>query len=356
MGDGFSYRGVHCSAFGVGYIPGAKNRLLASASFSPIEETVTGKAGGYHYGSKVDIREFELPCFVEDVTIDMLERMLQWLGRDSYGKLIFDDRPEVYYMVSPSSIVVTEIYPEHEDCHGEDVYSGTLTIHFKAYEPFGCLDHATYADGEEDGAVKHCGILPESMTPMPYMTLARDSLGMDILCYNPGTEMTDTILRIGGDTQEPITIENATTGDVCKIYSLPLAPDYLELDSGCGSVRQMPSKPDGFAFERHNYGFIRLAPCTPYHRDVYVSYSEGSNEIAFQDLILLEEDVGRYVFLGGEWRRIIYVSDQNHAVINVNMPSSGTESTAVVRMNEITVSGDMDKVTQFDIAFVPRVR
>lgn len=71
--DGFSFCGVHCSKYGVGFAPSAAKRTFSSPDFKPIEMTVTGRHGGYCFGNQVDIREFSLECYFDGITVDTYE-------------------------------------------------------------------------------------------------------------------------------------------------------------------------------------------------------------------------------------------------------------------------------------------
>ena len=50
------------------------------------EGTVTGRHGGYYYGSQVKIREITLECYFEEITIKTFEDMMRWLSRDEGGE------------------------------------------------------------------------------------------------------------------------------------------------------------------------------------------------------------------------------------------------------------------------------
>lgn len=74
--DGFSFCGVHCSTFGIGFVPSAAKRMWSTPNFKPINEPVPYRPGGYHYGNQVDIREFVLECYFEEIDTETYERML----------------------------------------------------------------------------------------------------------------------------------------------------------------------------------------------------------------------------------------------------------------------------------------
>ena len=103
MEEGFSFAGKHCSEFGLHYIPDKNARFPSVPDFSMIEAEVTGRDGGYLYGTKVPTRSFDLACYYEGLTIEEVENALRWFSRNQKGKLIFDIRPWVYYEVYVSA-------------------------------------------------------------------------------------------------------------------------------------------------------------------------------------------------------------------------------------------------------------
>lgn len=352
--DGFSFNGTHCSEFGIGYIPAPANRMLGVPEYSQIEETVTGRHGGYNHGNQVKIREFKLECYIEGASIETFERMYQWIHRDQAGKLIFDDRPFVYYNVYPSQKPTGKLYPSSDSCNSynkDKLWSGTLTLYFKAFEPFGYMNYTSYEGYDIDGASMYCGIIESHEMPPKI----EPSVG-DYLVYNPGTEVADTVIRISGTAPEGVSIVNYTTGDKCVLLTLPPDPDYLELDSQSGSVQQLPSKSESFAFEYHDEGFIRLAPCTPYKKGIAITYKSDSNIVEMQGCTFDESWIGKYIRINGEWKRITYIQDDSHAVVNQLMNASGTDQTMAVVMNQISIEGTDVELTTFEIEYVPRVR
>lgn len=257
--EGFSYCGTHCSEFGIRYIPSAENRMLNMPDFTQSEETVTNRDGSYYYGEQAKPREFTVECFFQGITMDTFERMTQWISRKTYGELIFDDRPFVYYMAKPMKKPSAKVY-SFVGPSGEQLYEGTITFYFKAFDPHGFMKYITYSGEDVDHAEEHCGIIEESMMPD-----APDVTTRDFLVYNPGTEKCPMTIRIGGTAPNGLTIENLTNGDVCKIKSLPPS-GYLEIDGKAGKVSNLGAGFDGLAFEMHDEGYITLEPCVPYSR------------------------------------------------------------------------------------------
>ena len=139
--DGFTYGGIHCSKFNITYIPDAKTRWFSSPSFSVYEEEVSRRDGGYYYGNNVKIRKFTLQCYFEEITREMREDLRNWLDRNTKGRLVFDERPYVYYNVRPTDVTTGEIYALLK-AEGE-VFSGTFTATFSAYEPYGHVPYKT---------------------------------------------------------------------------------------------------------------------------------------------------------------------------------------------------------------------
>lgn len=279
------------------------------------------------------------------------ERAIGWIKHGEQGEQVFDDRPFVSYSVVVWKKPTGKVYSVKHANGIEPVYSGTLTLYFKAYNPFGKMAYTSYDTYDSDGASRHCGIISkDEMPPTP----TKDS--RSFLVYNPGTETSDMIIRIGGSAPNGLTITNETTGDVCRLLSLPAAPDYLEIDSDLGSVKRMPSNPDGFAFEQHDDGYIRLAPCTPYERNVVASYESGSNKIYFPLFSINSKFVRKYLRLNGEWVRIISIQDEHTAIINKAMKTTGIEETLITTMNEITISGSQISLTKLEINYTPLVR
>lgn len=351
MINGFRFNGKHSSAFNLEYIPSAQNRVLNMPDYSVREETVTGRNGGYYYGRQANIREFALECFFEDLTAQRYDDMMRWLCTGEEGELIFDERPYVAYRVRSWKLPGGKVYTSENDVDSEKLYAGTLTVYFKAYDPFGRMLYKTYETVDEDGAEKTCGIVRASDMP-PAVTAKTGTF----LIYNPGTYRSDTIIRIGGTAAKGLTITNETTNEKCTLIRLPGGDSYLELDSSAGSVRVLPEKPDEMAFEYHEEGYITLAPCTPYERHVFVEYAAKSNHVTFPTFTLTQERVGQYIHIAGKWLRISSLLDEHHAVVSEQLESAGTEETILATMNVLRVEGTGATLTKLEVDYVPRVR
>lgn len=305
--------------------------------------------GSIYYGQRAKPREFTLECYFERITIEEFERITQWACGNNKGKLIFDDRPFVYYTVSPMKVPTGKVFASQQDGEIEKMYSGTVTLYFKAFEPFGCMAYKTIGEYDTDGAAKRSGMIREEM--MPKLSAQAGTY----LVYNPGTIACDTIIRIGGSAENGVTIINNTTGDVCKILALP-STGYIEVNGEEGSVKHLPTDPEGFAFEFHDEGYIRLAPCMPYYQNTAASYTSGSNKVLLLDAGMPKDLAGEYIYLNKEWLRIIAVEDENTVIVSKNMTGTGVEETIVANMNEITIECPGANLTRLEIDFIPKVR
>lgn len=364
---GFTFAGKSSVEMGLHYIPGRDDMFPSHPAFTVIDDDVTGRDGGYYYGSKVKIREFELPCYYEEIHIEELEAILRWVGRGAKGRLIFDDRPYVYYDVVSSAIPSSASYYEHSFFDKvTNLCSGKLTLHFKAYDPFGKMLYNTYESVDVDGASKTTGVIEQRMMP-PFPDIS-SPMPWNFLMYNPGTETADTIIRVEGTIPDGkyLEIRNNTSGEVCSLVGLP-EDGYLEINSDYGSVQNLPLYADSYAFEYHNDGYIRLSPCVPYDRDVIIRTTAGSENVVIQGLTMDEDYVGRYIYIpnDGIWTKIISVYGGQNCKVDIAPTASGIEATMVAVLNEVSVllrdketgtTGGTAELSRFEIEYAARTR
>ena len=277
------------------------------------------------------------------------ELMIQWAGRNREGRLIFDERPFVYYDVIVNRPSEGEVYRVIEN--DSFLYSGKITLHFKAYDPYGKMMYIAYEEEDTDKASDHCGILPSSQ--MPPAISAKTG---NYLVYNPGTETTDLIIRIAGSAPNGMTITNNTTGEKCELIGVVADPNWIEVNSEEGSVRIEPSTEGQFGFEFHNYGYIRLAPCTPFIPDITIKTIPDTDVIEHDAPYLGDDVVGQYIRINGHWRKILEVQDETHLVIDHTTTLTRTHKTCIVTMNEITISGSKLALTKLELEYEPKVR
>lgn len=249
--EGFTYNGVHCSTYNIYYVPDAEDKWFSDPEFDTAKKDVAWKDGGYFYGTYAKIRTFQLKCFFEEIDIATREKIRRWLGRNTSGQLVFDDKPFVYFNVRPSDIVPGKIYLDTNES-----YSGTFTIKFMAEDPFGYLTRKSGLT--DDHAEDYCGIIATSNMPADPTT---SSFNFDV--YNPGTEVCGLSIKLVGTCSNPIMFMNQRNDTRCVIESLPTNSIYLDINGDTGNILTYASTPsvgaeNGFAY--HDRGFIRLEP------------------------------------------------------------------------------------------------
>ena len=248
--DGFTYKGIHCSTYGVEYAPSASDRWWDSPEFEIYKKDIPWGNRGYYYGNSVEIREIKLECYFEGITIAQREQIRKWLGRDTSGALVFDERPFVYYNVRPGNIVPGKLYCDN------DKYSGTMTITFIAVEPFGYLTRKSNAGTEDDNAEDYCPIIDTADMPAA-PTIS--STGFNV--YNPGTEVCGLSIKLSGSASNPIRFFNSTNKTQCVFSSLPANGLIVDIDGDTGFVKTYAgltpnTYENGFAY--HDHGVVRL--------------------------------------------------------------------------------------------------
>ena len=252
--SGFTYNGVHCSAYGIDYIPDAEDRWFRGADFDVYDADVSWKHGGYYYGNKAKNREFNIKCYFEEITVKQREDIRKWLHRDTKGTLIFDDMPFVYWNVRPTNIVPGSIYND------TGKYSGTFTVRFTAYEPFGYLTRKSNSSSNNDNANDYCDLISSSSMPA-----APTTSGSTFNVYNPGREACGLTIRLRGSTSKPIMFMNTTNNTSCVIRALPTNNLTLDINGDTGKVlvysgTNVSLGENGFAY--HDRGVVRLEPGT----------------------------------------------------------------------------------------------
>ena len=347
---GFTYNGIHSSKFNCYYIPDAADRWFSSPDFEVYEKEVPGRDGGYTYGSRAKIRTISLKMYFEDITIEKRERIRAWLDRETMGELVFDDKPFVVYRsVRPKKTLAGKIYTTRYDNMSQDQYSGTFTIDFAVYEPYGYLSYKSYSGVDLDGAAQYCGILETNEMPSSPLTSSRN-----FLLYNPGTQTCHTVLTIGGTVGTGgQTITNATNGTKCKLSSLP-ASGYLKIDSFLGGVAVVNNGSETLDFQYHDQGFLTLAPYGQKIDNAIVTCTSNSTSAIIDESLLGYDLVGKYIRLGNSWKKI--AAAQGTAItLNENAGVSGVKITKIVGMNEITITGTDISLSQLSMDYFPMI-
>lgn len=256
---GFTYNGIHCSEFGLYYIPNADDRWFNDPEYDVYGENISWRNGGYYYNSKAKERTFTLRCGFEEIDVATRQKIKQWVKMGTSGQLIFDDRPFMFWNVHPGKAPVGNWYLDSNESH-----SGTVTITFITYEPFAYLTrNYNSSQSTDDGSSDYCNLIPQS--EMPSEPTTSDTM---FSVYNPGTEECGLTIEVGGSASNPIRFFNDNTKTECIIESLPTNNLLLTLDGDTGYVSVGMSGENGFAY--HDKGFIKLAPNIKYYNADYV--------------------------------------------------------------------------------------
>lgn len=251
----FSYCGISSDTYGVYWVPNETTRFEDRVDYDVYADDSEWHDGGVYYGNKVKPREFSLDCYYEDIDRKTKEKIMAWLGRNTKGRLVFELEPWKYYIVRPTKQVSGREYTHRLDGVSHDVYSGTFTITFTAYDPFGYVDASRLQDyldymyremDTTDMRIWKVGNNGGSYLVSPNTSnntvLYRISTSVTVpaqtfLIPNIGTETVRPVIRIGGTCgDDGVMLRNLTNGTKCKLLSLP-EEGYLEIDCTTGVIR-----------------------------------------------------------------------------------------------------------------------
>ncbi len=117
---------------------------------------------------------------------------------------------------------------------------------------------------------------------------------------------------------------------------------------------QVKGEEKKLAFHYHDLGYIMLAPCLPFVREMRVAHEKDSPIITSEGMFA-PHMAGQFVFLDGVWRKIHRVEDADNAVLLESALTAGTTVTPVVTMNEIWLRGDGVSLDKLQVEYTPRV-
>lgn len=250
---GFTYNGIHSSTFGLYYIPDAEDQWFNDAEYDVYDNDVDWRHGGYYYDSKAKNRTFTIKCYFEEIDVAKRQQIKQWLKRDTNGQLFFDNMPFVYWIVHPAKIPVGKWYLDTAESH-----SGTVTITFNAYEPFGYLVRKYNSPSTpDDNAEDYCNLI--NSDEMPAAPTTTDTV---FNVYNPGTEDCGLSIEVAGSTTNKFRFYNESNGTECVFGSLPTNSTHVRVDGETGYVGVGNGGASGNGYAYHDRGVIRLNPNT----------------------------------------------------------------------------------------------
>lgn len=261
--------------------------------------------------------------------------------------MIFDERPFVSYDVRPTKVASGKRYAVYNSETGAETYSGTFTVTFSAYAPYGRLHYKDYTDFDAEGAGQYCGMVEHDEMPASPTVSSRD-----FLLYNCGTQPCDTLFLMGGTASSGLTITNNTNGTSCTLTSFP-STGYLEIDSRYGSIAWVHGNDRDLAFNYHVKGFVTLDPYMACEDEIVAGYTGGSTTVVRQNADFDERFVGKYIYIDGGWRKITAVSAGGTATVNSAPTHTGVEQTKAVTMNEISITGENLTLTRLEADYFP---
>lgn len=358
--EGFSYRGKRITDFGLNYAPSAADIGTFTGEYRVEAETPEVMNGGYWFGTMIEPRVFSLNCVYEDMPDSIMFDVLRWFDRRKDGELIFGNRPYAVYKVRPTKEIVFGDYP-HRDYKGNLIHSGTCTIELTAYSPFAkvavpYIPNDVIADDTDfaEALVAHeLMVLPESKMPATPTTSSTS-----FLMYNCGSEPANTVLNVAGNGT--ITFTNEETGQTCVVKpttaATTSASKWLELNSRNGTCYLADSSSKTLKYDMHDYGYITIAPCNQYERNIEVMTTASSATITCDAGKFADWMVGKYIYLEGAWHKITAVSSATQATIEDTMSNTAVVVTDVVAMNKINITGTSITITKIEMTCTPRVR
>lgn len=329
---------------GVRYTPDPIERGDFYPDFDVLDLERSWNSGGEYFHSRVKTRVFNLSCYYDEITIEQREAILRWLDRRTSGSLVFDARPYASYHVRPTKKIEFKDYLQYDALLNRELYSGTFTITFSAYDPFASLTVNTSEDMPE------CGLAETGVLPLACMPAAPDVSSLtNVYVYNPGTEYGHTIIRFAGSVgSSDFEIYNSTTGDKCVLKNglATEGDDYIEIDSKTGRVVLVSGTEKRLWFAYHDEGYIRLKSALPVLRNVSVQTSSGSKLVTSDVGAFTPDMVGQYIWLNGTWKYVSNYIDSTTIETNTTATTTGKVTAHIATLNLLTITKASDATVE----------
>lgn len=352
MQGGFSFCGVDIAKFGLEYVPPLdQTYVFGGAPYEVHQETFDAHHGGYFYGTTVQPKDFTLKCLYQDLHIahGSLTAIENFFRRGKTGRLVFEQRDWLWYTATVVGIDLSDL---------RNYRNGFVTITLRAYYPFARHDYISLGNDNmlDSYIAANTGLLPVEETPKTEFIDITETT--NILLYNGGSERAGVAIAIAGNASEGITITNYTTGQSAKFVAFTddittNANKYIVSDALNGKTVITDGTNSELGFLYHDHGFIELAPSYPTERDIYVTYSQGSDRISLVNTDLGDDVVGRYIRIGDKWLRIINKDNQD-LIVNEAIATTGSAYSNIVTMNEISIELSQGaKLTKLEFIYKP---
>jgi len=130
---------------------------------------------------------------------------------------------------------------------------------------------------------------------------------------------------------------------------------FIEVHSESGQVWLVKGEERGLAFYYHDLGYIILAACTPFVRELILFHTLNSKVITSGGMFK-PHMAGQYIWLINKWYKIHRVQDASTAHLELDASSTGTAVVPVATMNEISIYGSGINLTRLELDYIPRTR
>ena len=213
-------------------------------NFTDSTVQVQGAEGNYYFDTVETTKQFQVDFAFDDLSEIELNRLRHMFGYKGLKRLIFDEKPDRYYMVRPTQPPVLSYLPFGE---GEDlVYKGEGSVQLIAYYPYAKAIQPTIIEGT---AINNTGDKPTGLE----ITYAADALasGISLSLAQNGKTKTMALSAITlPDGEDGILINsntqliegmngNAKTG---HLYNQSIVSgDFIFVEPGTATLTSSPS-------------------------------------------------------------------------------------------------------------------
>lgn len=352
--NSFSFCGIWIEEIGLEYAPdNANTYVYKPATYKSHEETWDGHDGGYYYGTTTQPKDFVLRCYYEnaDIRSGLMHDIYTLFRRGRTGKLIFSNRPWLWYNATVSDVDISQMY---------NYENGIVTIKLRAYYPFARSDVFFVENNDEDQLNNSNLLSREELVPQD--TFENITEQTEILLYNPGTETAQVIIEMQGEAPDGFTIANAKTHKLCKFVGLT---DSVTTDVDktlvCNSINGKTYLIDSYenteyAFLYHDKGFLDLPPSDYMIHNVNISYEEGSTYVTADTPIVFLDIAHKYIYVNDKWMEIASQISTTTLVLTKPADTTGSNLTDIIDMNKIVitpVNSDNFNLTHLKFTFNP---
>lgn len=344
-GRGFSFCGTHSDQHGLIWVELPQEIFAVDHQIDYKSETIAGVPGAIPHGYDVKPREFRMKCGFENLSEQQRSRIGAWLRSGRYGRLIMDHRPYCYYnCMITSAVEYTDAIPQMDLRQGIYRLSGYLEFTMTAFVPYAyLLEELNLSSAAEKGMLPQVldgtALLPNDCGP--------GIRGNHAYLHNAGNAYAKLNIWLEGvPGTEGIEIINHTTGRRLKITGDTAHHAYY-IDALYGRVMEEKDGEMILASHVHDGDYIDLVPGCPVDRDL-ICHQSG-NTVRISGYSAGTEDIGRYLYHGGEWSKVLDV--QNGCLLVDSTKASQGGTGYMTQLNDIEVVRGTDASLEVSFDF-----